>query len=139
MTMPWTVRFHFDFEPEMAELSEGVRIELLAHLRVLERFGPDLGRPSVDTLNGSRHVNMKELRFKRGQGAWRFAFAFDPKRRAIVLCGGNKSGQNQKRFYSELIRLADGRFEAYLKRTENEDEKSRRRHKGPIGKKPSSR
>jgi hypothetical protein len=73
-------------------LPETVQDELLAHIAVLETFGPQLGRPRVDTLNGSRHKNMKELRFAVNNGVWRFAFAFDPKRTAIVLCGGDKSG-----------------------------------------------
>ena len=65
---------------------------------------------------------MKELRF-RLDGLWRFAFAFDAQRRAIVLVGGNKEGARQKAFYKELIRIADQRFAAHaasLKRTEVE-------------------
>ena len=88
--------------------------ELLAHIELLEQFGPLLGRPRVDTLNGSRHPNMKELRFDASGGVWRFAFAFDPKRRAIILCGGDKSGGSEKRFYRQLINKADGRFDAHL-------------------------
>ena len=72
--------------------------ELLAYIELLEQFGPQLGRPRGDTLNGSRHPNMKELRFDASGGVWRIAFAFDPKCRAIVLCGGDKSGGSQKRF-----------------------------------------
>ena len=81
---------------------------------MLEQFGPQLGRPRVDTLNGSHHKNMKELRFDAGDGVWRFAFAFDPKRKGIVLCGGDKSGGSEKRFYRQLIAKADGRFDAHL-------------------------
>lgn len=86
--------------------------ELLARLRVLAQFGPTLGRPHVDTLEGSAFKNMKELRF-RLDGVWRFAFAFDIQRNAIVLCGGNKEGRNSRRFYAALIELADERFAAY--------------------------
>ena len=57
---------------------------------------------------------MKELRFDATDGAWRFAFAFDPKRQAIILCGGNKSGGSEKRFYVQLIARADARFDAHL-------------------------
>ena len=88
--------------------------ELLAHIAVLETFGPQLGRPRVDTLNGSRHKNMKELRFDAADGVWRFAFAFDPKRTAIVLCGGDKSGSSERRFYRQLIAKADGRFDVHI-------------------------
>ena len=60
----------------------------LRHCRRLETFGPSLGRPTVDTLNGSRHTNMKELRFTAPGGVWRVAFAFDPKRKAILFVAG---------------------------------------------------
>lgn len=59
---------------------------------------------------------MKELRFDAANGVWRVAFAFDPKRRAILLVAGDKSGGSQKRFYRELIRKADQRFDAHLER-----------------------
>ncbi|WP_342453233.1 type II toxin-antitoxin system RelE/ParE family toxin [Jiella mangrovi] len=77
-------------------MDEASQDELLARLTVLENFGPNLGRPKVDTLNGSKHANMKELRWRQSDGVWRFAFAFDPRRRAIVLCGGDKAGKSQR-------------------------------------------
>ena len=73
-------------------------------------------RPRADTLNGSRHANMKELRFSAAGGEWRVAFAFDVKREAILLVAGDKSGGSEKRFYRELIRKADDRFNAHLTR-----------------------
>ena len=76
--MIWEIEFHPAFDPEYEELAEEVQDELLAHLSLLEQFGPLLGRPRVDTLNESRHANMKELRFDAADGVWRFAFAFDP-------------------------------------------------------------
>lgn len=94
-------------------MHKDVQDELLAHIELLEQFGPQLGRPRADTLNGSRHADMKELRFGAAEGVWRFAFAFDPKRRAIVLCVGNKSGGGEKRFYRQLIE-ADECFDAHL-------------------------
>src|SRR5215471_17430587 len=100
--------------PEYGEQHKDVQDELLAHIEFLEQFGPQLGRPRADTLNGSRHANMKELRFDAGDGVWRFAFAFDPKRRAIILCGGDKSGSGEKRFYRQLIDKADDRFDVHL-------------------------
>ena len=65
-------------------------------------------------MKDSRHANMKELRFDAQDGVWRVAFAFDPKRRAILLIAGDKSGGSERRFYRELIRRADGRFDAHL-------------------------
>lgn len=81
---------------------------------LIQQFGPQLGRPRVDTLNGSRHANMKELRFSAADGEWRVAFAFDTARKAILLVAGDKSGVGEKRFYRELIRKADDRFTAHL-------------------------
>ena len=108
------VLFHADFEPEFAELPRNVRLDLAAKLNTVREFGPRLGRPLVDTLNGSDFANMKELRFTSGGEPWRFAFAFDPVRRAVVLCGGSKAGGSEKLFYRRLIDLADKRFTTYL-------------------------
>lgn len=112
--MPWTVVYHEAFDPELAALSTSVQNELLARVNLLEEFGPQLGRPYADTLAGSRHANMKELRFEASGGVWRVAFAFDPKRQAILLIAGDKSGVAQKRFYKRLITAADLRLDGYL-------------------------
>jgi hypothetical protein len=105
-----------EFKPEFDALHEDVRTEVLALSLVIQEFGPQLGRPRVDTLKGSRHANMKELRFSAAGGEWRVAFAFDPRRRAILLVAGDKSGGSERRFYRELIRKADDRFDAHLAR-----------------------
>jgi hypothetical protein len=112
----WVVEVADEFKPQFDALHEDVRTEILALSLVLEEFGPQLGRPRVDTLKGSRHANMKELRFSVAGGEWRVAFAFDPRRRAILLVAGDKSGGSEKRFYRELIRKADERFDAHLAR-----------------------
>ena len=91
-----------------------VRIELLAQAHLIEQFGPTIGRPRVDTLNGSKHANMKELRFDAGGGVWRIAFAFDPRRRAVLLFAGDKHGRSERQFYRRLIAVADRRFDAHL-------------------------
>lgn len=112
----WGVALADEFEPEFYALDPSVRREILALARVLQEFGPHLGRPRVDTLKGSRHANMKELRFGAADGEWRVAFAFDPKRKAILLVAGDKSGGSERRFYREFIRKADLRFDAHLVR-----------------------
>lgn len=112
----WIVEIGDEFESELDTLHEQVQTEILALSRLLQRFGPRLGRPRVDTLKGSRHANMKELRFNAAGGEWPVAFAFDPRRKAILLIGGDKSGGSEKRFYRELIRKADDRFDAHLMR-----------------------
>jgi hypothetical protein len=86
--MEWVVEIGDEFEPEFNDLDGEVRTEILAHTRLLQQFGPQLGPPRSDTLNGSRHANMKELRFDAADGVWRVAFAFDPKRKAILLVAG---------------------------------------------------
>ncbi|MBT3812190.1 MAG: addiction module toxin RelE [Rhodospirillaceae bacterium] len=112
----WKVSFGDEFEPEFDELSELVQDELLATVKVLNKFGPMLGRPHADTLNDSKHANMKELRFEADDGIWRVAFAFDPKQNAILLLAGNKSGVSEKRFYKRLIKKADKRYDNHLKK-----------------------
>jgi hypothetical protein len=121
--MSWAILFHDDFDAEIQGLPQALQDELLAHALLLREFGPNLGRPTVDGLKGSRHVNMKELRFSWEGEIWRIAFAFDPKRQAILLVGGNKGGADQRRFYKRLIVIADARFDQHLaaqKETEKE-------------------
>ena len=122
--MGWVVEIGNEFEPELDELHEDVQTEILALTRLLQQFGPQLGRPRVDTLNDSRHANMKELRFSAADGEWRVAFAFDTKRKAILLVAGDKSGGGEKRFYRRLIRKADDRFDAQLARRKKEGKSS---------------
>ena len=122
--MTWTVLLQDDFADEVRALDEQLQDELLAHARLLAEFGPMLGRPTVDTLKGSVHANMKELRFGRMQEIWRVAFAFDTQRQAVLLVGGHKGGADQKRFYQRLIAVADQRFSAHLatlKRTDTKE------------------
>lgn len=114
MQMSWAILFHDDFDTEIQELPQALQDELLAHAILLREFGPNLGRPTVDSLKGSRHTNMKELRFSWEGEVWRIAFAFDPKRQAILLVGGNKGGADQRRFYKRLIATADARFDQHL-------------------------
>lgn len=112
--MSWQVAFHPAFRSEFDRLEESVQDELLAMARLLAFAGPHMKRPGADTLSGSKHANMKELRFDAGGGAWRVAFAFDPGRKAILLVAGDKSGVAQKRFYRRLIETVDRRFDEHL-------------------------
>ncbi len=118
--MNWRVRIAGEFEPEFFALQQDVQDTILSMTRLLRQFGPQLGRPQVDTLNGSRHANMKEIRFSAAGGEWRVAFAFDPLRRAMLLVAGEKSGRSQRRFYRDLIRKADDRFDRHLARLAEE-------------------
>lgn len=114
--MNWRVEFAPEFAPEFEMLASAVKMSIAAITEILQERGPHVGRPHVDTLSGSRHANMKEMRFNAANGAWRIAFAFDPSRNAILLVAADKSGLSNKRFYRELIRKADERFDRHLTR-----------------------
>jgi hypothetical protein len=116
------VAFDDEFEPEFDALDQEAQDELIAMTELLRQFGPSVGRPRVDTLNGSRYANMKGLRFDAADGVWRVAFAFDPARRAVLLVAGDKSGGSKRKFYRQLIAKADGRFERHLARLNNKEE-----------------
>jgi len=113
--MEWDVRFDPDFAARAREFVRAAQLEIAALAGLLQRFGPQLRRPHCDTLKGSKHANMKELRFTLPDGEWRIAFAFDPERHAILLVGGSKSGVSERQFYKDLARVADARFTAHLK------------------------
>lgn len=115
--MTWIVELAEEFETEFDALPAPVQDELLAQAKVIECFGPATGRPRVDTLKRSRHANMKELRFDADGGVWRVAFAFDPRRHAVLLVAGDKSGGSEKLFYTRLIAKADQRLDNHLRRT----------------------
>ena len=114
----WTVIFHDDFDPEFDSFPEDARDALLEAAEAVRLAGPKAGRPHVDTLLGSKHSNMKELRYKAGNGTqvWRAAFAFDPDRQGVVLVAAEKQGTDGPRFYKSLIKKADQRFDAHLRK-----------------------
>ncbi|MFD2644141.1 type II toxin-antitoxin system RelE/ParE family toxin [Pseudomonas japonica] len=112
--MPWPIIFCVEFEAEVLQADQLFKEQLAVHLGLLRDIGPLLGRPRVDTLKGSRHCNLKELRFSSDGRVWRVAFAFDPDRCAVLLIAGDKAGVHQERFYQRLIALADERYDRYL-------------------------
>jgi hypothetical protein len=91
--MTWTVLFHDAFDAEFEAFVDELQDELLAHAKLLAEFGPNLGRPTVDTLKGSQHANMKELRFSWNGQVWRVAFAFDPSDKRSCWLGETRAGQ----------------------------------------------
>jgi hypothetical protein len=90
------------------------RVAIANDIGVLETFGPQLGRPHVDHIKGSKHANMKELRTRHHHHQYRTLFAFDPIRRGILLLGGDKTGTDQERFYESLIAHSDLLFDRHL-------------------------
>jgi hypothetical protein len=109
MLGPWEVEYTAEFGAWWADLRPDEQERVAAAVEILEQSGPALGRPLVDTLEGSRHPNMKELR----PGSMRVLFAFDPRRSAVLLLGGDKSGCWQE-WYVEAIPVADRLYDEHL-------------------------
>jgi hypothetical protein len=121
------VILHDRFILEYRAMSENVGNELRACIELLKRSGPQLDRPRVGQLDGSRYSRMKELRFHAAGGVWRVAFAFDPNRQAILLVADNKSGwSSEDSFYRQLIQKADERFGAHLKKVQVQQHRGRK-------------
>lgn len=111
--MSWAVEFHPAFGEWADRLDQADSEALLAAIRVLRDQGPSLGRPLVDTVVDSRHSNMKELRpGSTGRTEIRVLFAFDRRRQAILLVGGDKSG-NWRGWYRDNLPVADDRFDEH--------------------------
>ena len=87
--------------------------KMLAGMLALQKGGPTTGRPLVDTVNASKYSNMKELRVQHQGEPLRALFIFDPVRNAIILCAGNKVG-DEKRFYKKMIPIADKEYAKHL-------------------------
>lgn len=109
----WTIKTTDMFDRWFTMLNDNGRASVLAALMVLREKGPGLSRPYADTLKGSRYPNMKELRIQSQGDPLRAFFAFDPARNGIVLCAGKKVG-NEKRFYDEMLPIADREFANWL-------------------------
>lgn len=115
----WTIKTTDRFDRWFTSLNDTDRACVLAALLVLREKGPGLSRPYADTLKGSRYSNMKELRIQSRGNPIRAFFAFDPARTGIVLCAGNKVG-SEKRFYDEMLPVADWEFTNWLNTLQKE-------------------
>lgn len=113
--MPWDIYFTEPAEKWILGLGDEDYEAIMAAIELLEERGPTLGRPAVDRVSGSRHHNMKELR--SFGGFLRALFAFDPKRRAIVLLGGDKTN-DWTDWYDRNIPVADELYAAHLRHEE---------------------
>jgi hypothetical protein len=110
--MRWRAETTKEFDGWWETLTKAEQRKVDTYIEVLEDAGPGAGRPSVDSVVGSRHSNLKEL---RPTETIRVFFAFDPRRVAVLLIGGDKSGKT-KRFYREMIARADKVYDAHLRR-----------------------
>lgn len=116
--MSWEVEFTNEFGEWWDELTEEQQDAVDARVELLIDQGPDLGRPVVDSIKGSRHKNMKELRTSK-EGALRVLFVFDPRRHAILLLGGDKTG-DWEGWYEVNIPRADDLCDEHLRTLRDE-------------------
>ena len=117
--MSWDVEYTNEFEDWWDDLTIDEQDSVESCIPFLRRHGPALGRPLVDTVKGSRHRNMKELRPPATN--IRIFFAFDPRRVAILLIGGDKTDRWQE-WYDENIPIADALYDDYLEELHREGE-----------------
>ncbi len=114
----WKIEYTDEFGEWWESISAGEQVSLDASIRLLELLGPRLSRPHADTMKGSRHKNMKELRTQCEGRPLRSFFAFDPRRMAILLIGGDKTGDDQ--FYERMLPQADKLYDNHLQELSEE-------------------
>lgn len=114
--MRWGTEWTDEFNEWWETLTASEQEKVGSQIAVLERIGPSTTRPLVDSIAGSKHSNLKELRVTQ---TIRVFSAFDPKRIAVLLIGGDKAGK-AKRFYRQMITRADRIYDAHLRRIEEE-------------------
>lgn len=115
----WVIETTDTFDEWFDALDDIDRASVLASLMVLRDRGPMLSRPYANTVNGSCYSNMEELRVQSKGNPIRVFFAFDPKRKGMVLCAGNRTG-GEKRFYEVMVPIANREFTAHLKKLNQE-------------------
>jgi hypothetical protein len=114
--MTWEILITDIYEDWFLKLSDKEQIDVQAMVDVLEIKGPHLGRPHADTIKGTKTVrNLKELVVQHAGSPYRVFYAFDPMRRAVLLCGGRKDGAQDKQFYRKMVPLAEAEFKKHLK------------------------
>jgi hypothetical protein len=114
----WEVEVTDQFLEWWDTLTREQRDAITPRVQYLATRGPELGRPTVDRVKNSRHHNLKELRVSKG-GAIRILFMFDPRRQAILLLGGDKSGE-WSAWYEWAVPAADDLYDVYLQELSNE-------------------
>jgi hypothetical protein len=111
--MTWVVEFTDEFEEWWNALSEGEQEDVFAVEKQLEAKGPNLPFPYSSRVGSSRHSHMRELRIQSSGQPFRVFYAFDPRRAAILLVGGCKTGDD--RFYETYVPVADGLYDVHLR------------------------
>lgn len=111
--MSWEIEASDEFIAWYDALTEDEMDRVAFSVEMLERRGPDLGRPQVDTLKGSKIPNLKELRVQHEGRPIRILFVFDPRRVAYLILGGDKTGD--KRWYETFIPQAEAIYQQHLR------------------------
>jgi len=120
--MVWVVEFTDEFGDWWNSLTEDEQISIKASVDLLELFGPALPFPHSSGIHGSKHTHMRELRTQHNGRPLRTLYAFDPKRAAILLIGGDKTGN--KRWYEVHIPIADHLYDEHLQALQKEDSRN---------------
>ena len=110
--MSWDVEYTNEFEIWWETLTENEQIDIAAHVELLEQFGPNLKFPYSSGVKGSKHGHMRELRVQHKGNPHRVLYAYDPRRVAILLIGGDKKGHNS--WYEKYIPIADRLYTEHL-------------------------
>ena len=118
MRINWEVEYTDEFGDWWADLSEEEQVSVAASVSLLEERGPNLGFPHSSSIKGSEHSHMRELRTQHQGRPFRTLYAFDPRRNAILLIGGDKSGND--RWYEVHVPLADRLYEDHLRQLREE-------------------
>ena len=116
--MAWDVEYTNEFGDWWAGLAEGEQEDITAVVELLAEHGPGLRFPYSSGVTGSRHGHMRELRIQSRGRPVRVFYAFDPRRTAVLLIGGDKTGDDQ--FYKRFVPLADGLYDEHLKELKEE-------------------
>lgn len=110
--MIWEIEFTDEFGTWWGTLSDEEQESVRASVKLLGELGPSLRFPHTSGINGSRHDHMRELRVQHAGRPYRLLFAFDPRRCAILLLGGDKTGND--RWYDENVPIADRLYDVHL-------------------------
>jgi hypothetical protein len=117
--MAWDVEYTNEFGAWWDGLTEAEQEDITASIGLLEEKGPNLGFPHSSDVRESRHGHMRELRIQHAGRPYRVLYAFDPRRMAILLLGGDKTGNN--RWYKEHVPVADQLYDAHLDELKKEE------------------
>ena len=118
--MTYEVEYTDEFETWWNSLSEAEQDNVAAIVILLEEYGPTLPFPYSSKIESSKHTHMRELRIQQAGRPYRILYAFDPRRKAILLIGGDKTGNN--RWYDEYIPIADVLYDKHIEELIREGE-----------------